>query len=128
MQCLPYRAAQLRGRVELVSGQAHRFLHLQQLQQRGGALRARAQVDGHFLLLRRTQFAIGVQCDLLPVFTIHDFFPSTCTMCSRTCFLARASRDMTVPIGMPSASATSWYFISSMSARRSTSRKAGASW
>src|SRR5262245_31740512 len=90
------------------AGDAQSFLQLHLLAHRGRALAARGQMGGKILLRLRFQLVIHVQSDLVPPLTTHDFLPAVCKMYSRTCFRARASRDITVPIGMVRASATSW--------------------
>src|SRR5205085_7108459 len=54
----------------------------------------------------------------------HDLFRTQMVHCiaSRTFFLARMTRDVTVPIGIDNVSATSRYDISSTSTSNSTSR------
>src|SRR5579871_455527 len=80
-----------------------------------GSIKTRnAKVPGTKLIVRKKMHF------LLPIATHAP--PDFSRMHCRICLRARASLDMTVPIGTPKVSAISWYFISSISARSSTSR------
>src|SRR5579864_2206820 len=110
-----------------MAGQAQRLLQLHLLVHGRRAFPAIAQMSRELLLGCSVQLIIHILSNFVAPRATHDFTPAVSKMYSRTCFLARASRDITVPIGIFSASATSWYFISSISANNSTSRKASES-
>src|SRR5512142_730285 len=104
-----YAGIKIRRRGEPFAGHADSFLERLLFQHCRGALGAALQMTRDRLLFARLQFAIHIQPDFFLPFAVRHFTPkvllppNVCTMCSRTCFLARASRDITVPIGMSSA-------------------------
>src|SRR5437899_1614116 len=115
------RSTQDRRRAEPFPRNANSFSPFHFCRDLHKALRARAQVVGERLPVFRRQLVVHIQRNFLAPLTRHDATPSALRINSRSCFLARASLDITVPIGISSASATSWYFISSISASNKTS-------
>src|SRR5215472_14519272 len=112
---------QVRGRVEASPRRAQCFLQLELFADGRGALQAAAQMGGELLLRPWIELIIHIQGDFVSPVATHGFPPALSERYSRICFRARARRDMTVPIGIFSVSATSWYFISSTSTSSSTS-------
>src|SRR5579864_7703600 len=106
-----YAGIKFRRRREAFASHADSFLQRLLFQHGRGAIGEALQMVADGLLCTRIKFTIHIQPDFFPPFAVCHFTPtvflppSVSTMCSRTCFLALASRDITVPIGMSSASA-----------------------
>src|SRR6185312_3614692 len=122
MKLLVNSRVQIRWRRITVCSHADGFLQSHMFCDRGSAVAAAIEMSGHLFLRCALQLIVHEQRDFFPPLAIHgfaptDLFPSDlCPICfppsafamfCRSIFLALANLDITVPMGITSASAIS---------------------
>src|SRR5215472_12600842 len=101
-------------RAKAFAGYPDRFLEFLLFKHGRRTTSTALKMRGEGLLRCRLEFAIHIQSRFFLPFATHRLIPTTffCpnarTMYARTCLRARASRDITVPIGISSVWAISW--------------------
>src|SRR5207249_3664286 len=115
--------AKFGARAVTLSCGLHCALHLHTAEHIGCAWRAAANMSVDGLHLARGEFSVKICIEFCGEFVGHRYTLSFFRRTSRSALRARDRRDITVPMGIESESAISWYDISSTSHSSNTSRK-----